>query len=80
MPELTNNAKEFLNLDDLRFASRNEWLLGHKINKFKPLMQRIEEKDIEAMVEHSKASLTQADAPAPTDNSKPAAKDKAPAT
>ncbi|MEN8624593.1 methionine--tRNA ligase [Psychrobacter proteolyticus] len=72
LPELTNNAKEFLNLDDLSFASRNEWLLGHKINKFKPLMQRIEEKDIEAMVEDSKASLTQADAPA--------AKDKAPAT
>ncbi|MGB2081680.1 MAG: methionine--tRNA ligase, partial [Psychrobacter sp.] len=80
LPELTNNAKEFLNLDDLSFASRNEWLLGHKINKFKPLMQRIEEKDIEAMVEDSKASLTQADAPAATESSKPAAKDKASAT
>ena len=80
LPELTANAKEFLNIDDLSFASRNEWLLGHKINKFKPLMQRIEEKDIEAMVEDSKASLTQADAPAATENSKPAAKDKAPAT
>jgi len=64
LPELTSNAKDFLNIDDLSFASRNEWLLGHKINKFKPLMQRIEEKDIEAMVEDSKASLTQADAPA----------------
>ena len=80
LPELTNNAKEFLNLDDLSFASRNEWLLGHKINKFKPLMQRIEEKDIEAMVEDSKASLTQADAPAVPDNSEPVAKDKASAT
>jgi methionyl-tRNA synthetase len=79
LPELTANAKEFLNIDDLSFASRNQWLLGHKINKFKPLMQRIEEKDIEAMVEDSKASLTQADAPAVTENSKPAAKDKAPA-
>ncbi len=80
LPELTNNAKEFLNLEDLSFASRNEWLLGHKINKFKPLMQRIEEKDIEAMVEDSKASLTQADAPAATESSKPAANEKAPAT
>nr|MBP6495683.1 methionine--tRNA ligase [Psychrobacter sp.] len=59
LPELTANAKEFLNIDDLSFASRNEWLLGHQINKFKPLMQRIEEKDIAAMVEDSKASLTQ---------------------
>ncbi|HBL96566.1 MAG TPA: methionine--tRNA ligase subunit beta, partial [Psychrobacter sp.] len=79
LPELTANAKEFLNIDDLSFASRNEWLLGHKINKFKPLMQRIEEKDIEAMVEDSKASLAQADAPAVTENNKPAAKDKSPA-
>jgi methionyl-tRNA synthetase len=80
LPELTANAKEFLNIDDLSFASRNEWLLGHKINKFKPLMQRIEEKDIEAMVEDSKASLTQADAPAATESNKPAANEKAPAT
>ncbi|TXD97583.1 methionine--tRNA ligase [Psychrobacter frigidicola] len=57
LPELTNNAKEFLNIDNLSFASRNEWLLGHQINKFKPLMQRIEEKDVAAMVEASKASL-----------------------
>ena len=63
LPELTANAKAFLNIDDLSFASRNEWLLGHKINKFKPLMQRIEEKDVAAMVEASKESLAQAAAP-----------------
>lgn len=80
LPELTNNAKAFLNIDSLDFASRNQWLLGHKINKFKPLMQRIEEKDIEAMVEDSKASLAPVDAPAPAaiTNSKPAAKNAAP--
>ena len=72
LPELTANAKEFLNIEDLSFASRNEWLLGHKINKFKPLMQRIEEKDVAAMVEDSKASLTQADAPTANADSKPA--------
>ncbi|KAA0914199.1 methionine--tRNA ligase [Psychrobacter sp. ANT_WB68] len=72
LPELTANAKEFLNIDDLSFASRNQWLLGHKINKFKPLMQRIEEKDVAAMVEDSKASLTQADAPTANADSKPA--------
>ncbi len=64
LPELTANAKTFLNIEDLSFASRNEWLLGHKINKFKPLMQRIEEKDVTAMIEDSKASLTQSEAPA----------------
>ena len=74
LPELTANAKEFLNIDDLSFASRNEWLLGHKINKFKPLMQRIEEKDVAAMVEDSKASLAQAEAPTTSSDSKPANK------
>jgi len=68
LPELTANAKAFLNIDDLSFASRNQWLLGHKINKFKPLMQRIEEKDVAAMVEDSKASLAQADAPTASSN------------
>ncbi|WP_227430783.1 methionine--tRNA ligase [Psychrobacter sp. I-STPA6b] len=57
LPELTNNAKAFLNIDELSFASRHELLLGHQINKFKPLMQRIEQSQIEAMIEASKQSL-----------------------
>ncbi len=64
LPELTDNAKAFLNIDDLSFASRNQWLLGHQINKFKPLMQRIDEKDVTAMVEASAASLSEAQDPA----------------
>ena len=62
LPELTANAKTFLNIDDLSFASRNQWLLGHQISQFKPLMQRIEEKDVAAMIEDSKGSLVPADA------------------
>ncbi|MFK4001396.1 methionine--tRNA ligase [Psychrobacter namhaensis] len=80
LPELTANAKAFLNIDDLSFASRNEWLLGHKINKFKPLMQRIEEKDVTAMVEDSKASLTQTETPVPSEGSKPDAKNQSSST
>ncbi|WP_201595005.1 methionine--tRNA ligase [Psychrobacter fulvigenes] len=85
LPELTANAKGFLNIDDLSFASHNEWLLGHKINKFKPLMQRIEEKDVTAMIEASKASLAQADASVANDSvanndSKTAAKSTPPVT
>ena len=80
LPELTANAKEFLNIDDLSFASRNEWLLGHQINKFKPLMQRIEEKDVTAMVDASKASLgatSDAAATPDTDSTKSTAKTSA---
>ena len=79
LPELTENAREFLNIESLSFASRNEWLLGHQINKFKPLMQRIEEKDIAAMVEDSKASLTQTDAPTTSKDDKSTAKKATPA-
>ena len=79
LPELTENAREFLNIDSLSFASRNEWLLGHQINKFKPLMQRIEEKDIAAMVEDSKASLGATAAATATKDTKSAAKNKQPA-
>ncbi|WP_019673336.1 methionine--tRNA ligase [Psychrobacter lutiphocae] len=60
LPELTDNAKAFLNLDDLSFASRHELLLGHKINKFKPLMQRIEQSQIDALIEESKQDLAAA--------------------
>lgn len=65
LPELTDNAKEFLNIDDLSFASRHELLLGHQINKFKPLMQRIEQAQIDAMIEDSKQDLQAAAAPTP---------------
>lgn len=67
LPELTDNAKAFLNIDDLSFASRHELLLDHKINKFKPLMQRIDQDQIDAMVEESKQDLA-AIGTAPTDS------------
>lgn len=69
LPELTDNAKAFLNIDDLSFASRHQALLDHKINKFKPLMQRIEQSQIEAMVEASKESLDSTTKPATGDKS-----------
>ena len=67
LPELTDNAKAFLIIDDLSFASRHELLLGHKINKFKPLMQRIEQSQIDAMIEDSKQDLQAAAAPVAED-------------
>lgn len=64
LPELTDNAKAFLNIDDLSFASRHQALLGHQINKFKPLMQRVEQAQIDAIIEASKESLESTDKPA----------------
>ncbi len=76
LPELTDNAKAFLNIDDLSFASRHELLLGHKINKFKPLMQRIEQSQIDAMIEDSKQDLQATAAPAPVAEDKTSSSNK----
>ena len=76
LPELTDNAKVFLNIDDLSFASRHELLLGHQINKFKPLMQRIEQAQIDAMIEDSKQDLQAATAPAPAIEDKKSSSNK----
>ena len=56
MPELAEKSEAFLNCQiswqDL--ASGNALAAGHKINKFKPLIMRIEKQAIDDMVEESK--------------------------
>jgi len=50
LPELSKHVEEFLNLPEQTWKDHKNILLAHKINKFKPLMQRIEEKDIESIM------------------------------
>lgn len=50
LPRLAADAKAFLNVDDLSFASAKNVLLGHKINAFSPLLVRIEQKNIDAVI------------------------------
>lgn len=50
LPELAKYAEEFLNLPEQTWENHKNILLNHKINKFKPLMQRIEEKDIASLL------------------------------
>lgn len=57
LPVLSQNAKDFLNLDSLSFHSRHQALLDHQINTFKPLMSRVEKDKVEAMINDSKESL-----------------------
>ncbi len=57
LPKLVHEAEAFLNIDELVWSDLQEPLLDHTINKFKPLMTRIEKEPIEAMIEDSKASL-----------------------
>ncbi|SIQ68325.1 methionine--tRNA ligase [Marinobacterium stanieri] len=57
LPEVAEKACEFLNIDTLAWEAIKEPLLDHQINKFKPLMQRVDEKVIEELIEDSKQSL-----------------------
>jgi len=65
LPSMSDAGESFLN-DRLTWASVTDPLLDHKINTFKPLMQRIEKDRVDAMVEASKQEASQATA-APLD-------------
>jgi methionyl-tRNA synthetase len=54
LPEMAEKSEAFLNIDSLNWKDIKSPLLGHQINKFKPLMTRIEDEQIEAMIESSK--------------------------
>lgn len=53
MPNMVADAEAFLN-KELTWENRNELLFGTTINKFKPLMGRIDQKQIDAMIEEGK--------------------------
>jgi len=54
LPEMAKRSEEFLNVDSLNWSDIQHPLINHKINKFKPLMTRIEDDQIDQMVESSK--------------------------
>lgn len=57
LPNLVSEAEAFLNTGELTWNDLQTPLLDHKINKFKPLMTRVESDAIESMIEESKESL-----------------------
>ena len=59
LPTLSEQAREFLNIDSLDFDTRHHHLLSHHINTFTPLMQRIDKDKVNAMINDSKENLTQ---------------------
>ncbi len=54
LPEMAKRSEEFLNVDSLNWSDIESPLTNHKINKFKALMTRIEDDQIDQMVESSK--------------------------
>ena len=57
LPETAEKTATFLNLETLSWQAIAEPLCSHEIKPFKPLMQRIEPKHIEAMTEEAKESI-----------------------
>ena len=57
LPNLVADAETFLNVGELTWSDLQTPLLDHQINKFKPLMTRIESDAVERMIEESKESL-----------------------
>ena len=53
LPAMAESGEFFLN-DKLSWKSINQPLLDHRINQFKPLMQRVDKDKVEAMVSASK--------------------------
>lgn len=53
MPNLVADAESFLG-KELTWDNRSELLFGRSVNKFKPLMGRIEQKQIDDMIEEGK--------------------------
>ena len=55
LPKTAGNVELFLNVPPLKWEDAGQPLLNHRINRFKPLLTRIEDKQIEAMVEETRA-------------------------
>ncbi|MGD9663041.1 MAG: methionine--tRNA ligase subunit beta, partial [Porticoccaceae bacterium] len=56
LPAMAAEAEAFLN-DELRWQGNITPLLNHRINSFKPLMQRVEKDRVDAMIEAGKEAL-----------------------
>ena len=57
LPEIAKKTEVFLNIEPLAWNDINTPLLSHKINKFKPMIKRLDKDQITAIKEASKESL-----------------------
>jgi methionyl-tRNA synthetase len=57
LPLMAADAEAFLNIEPMTWGSQAEPLCDHSVNKFKPLMTRVEREKIDAMIEDSKEDL-----------------------
>lgn len=58
LPDMAKAVEHFLNVDPLLWGHNQTPLLASKINKFKPLMLRVEQRCIDDMIEESSVIMT----------------------
>jgi methionyl-tRNA synthetase len=58
LPVMAEKTEQFLNVEAFSWEHSQTPLLAQEINKFKPLMTRVEQEHIDAMIEKSKEDLT----------------------
>ena len=68
LPQTAANAARFLNLDAITWANTRETLGEHAINKYEHLMQRVEQKQVDDLIEANKQSIQTTPAPAAEDS------------
>ena len=64
LPQTAANAARFLNLDAITWANTRETLGEHAINKYEHLMQRVEQKQVDDLIEANKQSIQTTPEPA----------------
>lgn len=64
LPQTAANVARFLNLDAITWANTRETLSEHVINKYEHLMQRVEQKQVDDLIEANKQSIQTIPAPA----------------
>ena len=64
LPKVAENAAKFLNLEAITWANTRETLGEYAINKYEHLMQRVEQKQVDDLIEANKQSIAAAAAPA----------------
>ena len=70
LPQTAANAARFLNLDAITWANTRETLGEHAINKYEHLMQRVEQKQVDDLIEANKQSIQTTPAPAAEEGNK----------
>lgn len=55
LPRLAEKSEAFLGVDELAWTDVNAMLTSHQINKFKPLMTRVEPEKVEAIIDATKS-------------------------